>query len=714
MLTKIKIYLACAIILMVGLWGNSTFAQQALPAGGSSFETAVLLSPGQYQGGPFQEWQSPIYYSIQVKAGQEINIKTQCFPERGYTIILYNEAQEELISDYDISPEVNWLANANKSSQKYYLKIVNDASAAESFSLEVSLKNYYDANSDTDAGDTFDKALTITPGTYNGYLTGYSGIMNDVGDDWQDIYKIELKKGIPYEFKAIPPSKTLLTLSLYNSNRQLLKEEDSANGGAIVSLSLTPSADTNIFVSVANSKNPYQDALANYQLEVKSFVPLIEFYVCKNDYCELAGEFASKADCQKATAKTCYSSENCDDQCGAFPTSTTIVPPTTSSQNECTVNQTKCFDNFNYQKCGNYDDDAYLEWSSPVYCGEGNKCEKGKCVSVPPKACQCSAWVNEECAGNDCQENEMYQIRTCEPENCDKEEQCVADETCKVIPACIKNSDCSKGFLCQRGECIEKEGSWGGWLSLIAPGGLFIGWYFWLYLILGLALYIYLALSLQVLAEKTNTPNKWLAWIPIANVFLMIQIAQKPLWWFLLFLIPIVNIVIGIIIWMKIAERREKPSWLGVLTIVPVVGIAIPGYLAFSGEKKSEPIPPYTSTGTEEANKPTVGYKHPCQYCGKFIPPNSTVCPFCGKSNPLGPYRCPKCHEPIEKDWQACSHCGQNLRIVCPKCGKITFFGDYCEDCGNRLLVTCPHCGQEQPPLGGKCIKCDKPLENKK
>lgn len=133
MLTKIKIYLACAIILMVGLWGNSTFAQQALPAGGSSFETAVLLSPGQYQGGPFQEWQSPIYYSIQVKAGQEINIKTQCFPERGYTIILYNEAQEELISDYDISPEVNWLANANKSSQKYYLKIVNDASAAESF-----------------------------------------------------------------------------------------------------------------------------------------------------------------------------------------------------------------------------------------------------------------------------------------------------------------------------------------------------------------------------------------------------------------------------------------------------------------------------------------------------------------------------------------------------------------------------------------------------
>ncbi|MDD5032484.1 MAG: hypothetical protein PHR36_05630, partial [Patescibacteria group bacterium] len=81
--------------------------------------------------------------------------------------------------------------------------------------------------------------------------------------------------------------------------------------------------------------------------------------------------------------------------------------------------------------------------------------------------------------------------------------------------------------------------------------------------------------------------------------------------------------------------------------------------------------------------------------------------------NPLGPSRCPKCHTPIEKDWKVCSNCDLNLRIVCPFCGKTTFFGEHCEDCGARLLVTCPNCDQEQPPLSDNCIKCGKPLTPK-
>jgi len=94
--------------------------------------------------------------------------------------------------------------------------------------------------------------------------------------------------------------------------------------------------------------------------------------------------------------------------------------------------------------------------------------------------------------------------------------------------------------------------------------------------------YVYFALCLQMIAKKTGTPNGWLAWIPIANVFLMIMVAAKPLWWFILCLIPLVNIVIAIILWMKISERRGKPSWLGILMIVPVANFIVSGYLAFS------------------------------------------------------------------------------------------------------------------------------------
>jgi Family of unknown function (DUF5684) len=96
------------------------------------------------------------------------------------------------------------------------------------------------------------------------------------------------------------------------------------------------------------------------------------------------------------------------------------------------------------------------------------------------------------------------------------------------------------------------------------------------------ASYVYMALATQTIAEKTNTENSWLAWIPIANLILWLNIAKKPVWWIVLFLIPLVNIIILIMVWMGVAEARSKPSWLGVLMIVPVVSIIVPGYLAWA------------------------------------------------------------------------------------------------------------------------------------
>ena len=101
-------------------------------------------------------------------------------------------------------------------------------------------------------------------------------------------------------------------------------------------------------------------------------------------------------------------------------------------------------------------------------------------------------------------------------------------------------------------------------------------------ILLWLAIYIYYAISLQTIARKTNTEGEWLAWIPIANVYLMCKIAARPGWWLLLFFIPLVNIVVAVIIWMNIAEARNKASWLGILIIVPIANIILPGYLAFS------------------------------------------------------------------------------------------------------------------------------------
>ena len=96
------------------------------------------------------------------------------------------------------------------------------------------------------------------------------------------------------------------------------------------------------------------------------------------------------------------------------------------------------------------------------------------------------------------------------------------------------------------------------------------------------AIYAYMSFALQTIAAKTNIENGWLAWIPIANVYLMLMIAKRPIWWLILILIPLVNIVIAIIIWMDIAKACNKESWWGILMIVPVVNLAVPGYLAFT------------------------------------------------------------------------------------------------------------------------------------
>jgi hypothetical protein len=104
-----------------------------------------------------------------------------------------------------------------------------------------------------------------------------------------------------------------------------------------------------------------------------------------------------------------------------------------------------------------------------------------------------------------------------------------------------------------------------------------------------------------------------------------------------------------------------------------------------------------------------VGYQHPCRYCQQLVPPDAATCPYCSKVNPTGSLRCPKCKSPVQSQWKSCT-CGQPLEITCPSCFQQTFFGDYCQKCDQRLLITCPKCKTAQPPLGGNCIKCKKPL----
>jgi len=114
-----------------------------------------------------------------------------------------------------------------------------------------------------------------------------------------------------------------------------------------------------------------------------------------------------------------------------------------------------------------------------------------------------------------------------------------------------------------------------------------------------LAVYAYFGFALMTIANKKGLENSWLAFIPIANIWLMLQIVKKPTWWIILFFIPIANIVVTIIVWMAIAEAMGFPNWWGILIIVPFVNLVVPGYLAWgrptgpaAGAPPTPPAPP--------------------------------------------------------------------------------------------------------------------------
>lgn len=113
------------------------------------------------------------------------------------------------------------------------------------------------------------------------------------------------------------------------------------------------------------------------------------------------------------------------------------------------------------------------------------------------------------------------------------------------------------------------------------PTGI-IGAFLGAYLLFILVLYLFTGYCLMLIANKTNTPNGWWGFVPILNLILMVQVAQKPLWWILLMFIPLVNIIIAVIIFMAIAERRGKPAWWGILMLVPLANLVILAALAFT------------------------------------------------------------------------------------------------------------------------------------
>ena len=104
-------------------------------------------------------------------------------------------------------------------------------------------------------------------------------------------------------------------------------------------------------------------------------------------------------------------------------------------------------------------------------------------------------------------------------------------------------------------------------------------------------LLVYLALIVALIAgvwrvfTKAGKPG-WAAIVPIYNIIVLLQIAGKPLWWIILFLIPLVNFVVAILVGIAVAKKFGKGVGFGLgltffgFIFYPVLGFGDAQYRA--------------------------------------------------------------------------------------------------------------------------------------
>jgi len=83
-----------------------------------------------------------------------------------------------------------------------------------------------------------------------------------------------------------------------------------------------------------------------------------------------------------------------------------------------------------------------------------------------------------------------------------------------------------------------------------------------LFTLIVIALVLFVIVSLWRVFEKAGQPG-WGVLIPIYNIYLFLLIAGRPTWWIILYLIPLVNIVVAIIVNIDIAKNFGKDAAFG-------------------------------------------------------------------------------------------------------------------------------------------------------
>jgi hypothetical protein len=110
----------------------------------------------------------------------------------------------------------------------------------------------------------------------------------------------------------------------------------------------------------------------------------------------------------------------------------------------------------------------------------------------------------------------------------------------------------------------------------------------------GVLIFVYLAFlvfeiaALWIVFSKAGRPG-WAAIIPIYNLWVLLKIVGRPGWWIILFIIPLINLVIWIIVALDLARSFNKGTGFA-LGLIFFNWIFVP-ILAFGSAQYAGPSP---------------------------------------------------------------------------------------------------------------------------
>ena len=96
--------------------------------------------------------------------------------------------------------------------------------------------------------------------------------------------------------------------------------------------------------------------------------------------------------------------------------------------------------------------------------------------------------------------------------------------------------------------------------------------------VIWLAVIIFFVICGWKIFVKAGQPG-WACIIPIYNVYIMLKVAGKPGWWIILLIIPLVNIIVGIMATVAFARSFGKSTGFGIGLLL--LGIIFYPILAF-------------------------------------------------------------------------------------------------------------------------------------